>query len=204
MTRPECHKERSAEHGAAAIMSSRLDANLLAYAAAATAAGVSLLALTQPAEAKVVYTKADSEIAPSKMLNLDLNHHGITDFLFSNHFYQGSSSLKNELSVAPQGKNGVLSSAAVLDSGAQIGPKRKFQTGTQQLVKLSVICSHTTQGGNTCRTQTFGQWVNITSGYLGLRFFIRGHVHYGWARLNVTLTEEGIYALLTGYAYETN
>ena len=43
--------------------------------------------------------------------------------------------------------------------------------------------------------------------YLGLQFVINGQVHYGWARLSVSLTDPslnkfGIYAVLTGYAYE--
>ena len=39
--------------------------------------------------------------------------------------------------------------------------------------------------------------------YLGLKFLIRGKVHYGWARLNVTVGNSKITATLTGYAYET-
>jgi hypothetical protein len=42
-----------------------------------------------------------------------------------------------------------------------------------------------------------------------LKFSIGGQTHYGWARLNVTVTFTGLfksggtYAVLTGYAYET-
>jgi len=42
--------------------------------------------------------------------------------------------------------------------------------------------------------------------YLGLRFSIKGKIHYGWARLNVKVAEGSdfdITATLTGYAYET-
>jgi hypothetical protein len=49
-------------------------------------------------------------------------------------------------------------------------------------------------------------WANNGKGvknhYLGLRFAINGKVHYGWARLTVSVSN-GIYATLTGYAYET-
>jgi hypothetical protein len=48
-----------------------------------------------------------------------------------------------------------------------------------------------------------GQWVNVRSRYLGLKFRINGKVHYGWARLNVTVGNSRISATLTGYAYET-
>jgi len=29
-----------------------------------------------------------------------------------------------------------------------------------------------------------GPWSKSASGYLGLKFFIEGNIHYGWARLN--------------------
>jgi hypothetical protein len=48
-----------------------------------------------------------------------------------------------------------------------------------------------------------GQWVNVRSHFLGLKFRIKGKVHYGWARLNVTVGNSRISATLTGYAYET-
>jgi hypothetical protein len=39
--------------------------------------------------------------------------------------------------------------------------------------------------------------------YLGFEFFIKGKVHYGWARMNVTFSGRTVTAVLTGYAYET-
>jgi hypothetical protein len=56
----------------------------------------------------------------------------------------------------------------------------------------------------------FGQWAppggSIRSRYLGLKFFINGQVHFGWARLNVKIRgakSTCVQAVLTGYAYET-
>jgi hypothetical protein len=49
-----------------------------AYALAASAAGVSILALAQPCGAKIVYTSAHEKITN---FHLDLNHDGVTDFL---------------------------------------------------------------------------------------------------------------------------
>ena len=56
-----------------------------------------------------------------------------------------------------------------------------------------------------------GPWVGKGNGvrnrYLGLKFVIHGKVHYGWARLSVTLGHHRQYddvsGILTGYAYET-
>jgi hypothetical protein len=49
------------------------------YALAATAAGVSMLALTPPSEAKVVYTKAHIVLHRRQGIKLDLNHDGVPD-----------------------------------------------------------------------------------------------------------------------------
>jgi hypothetical protein len=44
------------------------------YALAAGAAGVSLLALSQPADAKIVYTATHKNIGANQKLLIDLNH----------------------------------------------------------------------------------------------------------------------------------
>jgi hypothetical protein len=50
------------------------------YTLAAGAAGVCILALAQPAEAKIVYTPANIRLGMNQHYDLDLNHDGITDF----------------------------------------------------------------------------------------------------------------------------
>jgi len=62
-------------------LNERLDKRLLAYMATAGAAGVSVLAMTQPANARVVYTPADRTVEFNGM-HLDLNNDGIPDFGF--------------------------------------------------------------------------------------------------------------------------
>jgi len=62
-------------------LNDRLNRRLLAYMATAGAAGVSVLAMTQPANAKVVYTPADKTVLFDGM-HLDLNNDGIPDFGF--------------------------------------------------------------------------------------------------------------------------
>jgi hypothetical protein len=53
----------------------------------------------------------------------------------------------------------------------------------------------------------YGPWLNggkgVKNRYLGIRFQIKGQVHYGWARMTVTTTQRSFTATLTGYAYET-
>ncbi|MFZ0421122.1 MAG: hypothetical protein WAM04_23685 [Candidatus Sulfotelmatobacter sp.] len=61
-------------------LNDRLDKHLLAYMAAAGAAGVSMLAMTQSADAKVVYTPTSRVITSGS--RLDLNNDGIPDYDF--------------------------------------------------------------------------------------------------------------------------
>src|SRR5580692_10290041 len=81
---------------------------LNSYALAAGAAGVGMLALAQPAEAKIVYTAAHIPIVQNGgPVELDLNHDGINDFQFSNTYYSQAAKRRPEgfvqfaLTVAP-------------------------------------------------------------------------------------------------------
>jgi hypothetical protein len=57
------------------------------YALAASAAGVSLLALAQPAEGRIVYTPANIKITENGgLISFDLNHDGIPDFGLSDKY----------------------------------------------------------------------------------------------------------------------
>jgi len=55
------------------------------YALAASAAGVGVLALPQPGDARIVYIPAHvSIVGPHGSYPLDLNHDKVTDFTISN------------------------------------------------------------------------------------------------------------------------
>jgi hypothetical protein len=54
-----------------------------------------------------------------------------------------------------------------------------------------------------CGYNSGGRWSEATRLYLGLQFTIQGQTHFGWARVSVAATYNGVYAALTGYAYET-
>jgi hypothetical protein len=76
------------------------------YALVASAAGVGVLALAQSSEAKIVYTKAHHRLyPPNSHYRLDLNHDGITDFVFSDTSCNGTceSSAGGALCIAPKG-----------------------------------------------------------------------------------------------------
>jgi hypothetical protein len=170
------------------------------YALAASAAGVGVLALAQPAEAKVVYTPVRQVIGANGVYNLDLNQDGTFDFLIQQWNY-GNWASNNQLLAdaavgnAVEGKN---NQAAALAAGASIGPAQNFIAGgVNGEVMLSI--THFTTGGT-----SFGHgfWANVQNRYLGLQFKINGETHYGWARLSVSRQAYHFTAVLTGYAYE--
>jgi len=182
-------------------ISEQLGHRLSLYAAAAGATGVGLLALAQPAEAKVVYTPAQVTIAPNSTYNLDLNNDGTTDFAIAQHSYPGYSAT---LYVGPNA-NGVAAragaascgcnSAFAFSGGVKIGPGRPFVSVEAELAKVKKIHGS---------ILSFGLWRNQNDRYLALEFKINGETHYGWARFNVEASyAQGVVGTLTGYAYET-
>ena len=167
------------------------------YALAASAAGVGVLALSQSADAKIVYTKTHVVIGTNHIYDLDLNHDGIADFKIDNHSFFTDTTVASLSAVPAQPKNAVVGkqqgvgspySAYALLPGARVGPKQPFSGGWMAW----------SDGANRS-----GQWANERGRYLGLKFLIKGKIHYGWARLNVTVGHSKITATLTGYAYET-
>jgi hypothetical protein len=201
----------------ASRLSTNLDKNLVSYAIAAGAAGVGLLALAQPADAKIVYTPAHKNIGTKTFI--DLNHDGINDFKITlirtshceggctttglrhgtafnaTYFFLNAFGVAKDNQVYGQGKL-----ASALPAGVQVGPKSKFPGG-------NLMAEVNAASGN--RQGSSGAWVGTGDGvqhkFLGLKFKIEGKIHFGWARFNVTVPAQGatIQATLTGYAYET-
>lgn len=163
--------------------------------AAASAAGVGMLALAKPAEAKVVYTPAN--IAVNSSVLIDLNNDGIADFELIRFEGYGHSLF---LAMGPQVKGNAIRSngggAACGFFGVPVGAGEKF--GTTSYFGHGVYMARFFQYSHSSFT---GPWANATNRYLGLRLVIDGQTHYGWAR--VTATQDLHNVVLTGYAYET-
>jgi hypothetical protein len=78
------------------------------YAVMASAAGVGMLALSQPAEPKIVYSPAHKLIESGQTVLLDLSHDGKADFSFENYSNTFECSELGFLYVIPaQTQNGV-------------------------------------------------------------------------------------------------
>jgi hypothetical protein len=199
-----------------------LEKRVSAYAAAAGAAGVTFLALAPTTEAKIVYTPANTSIPVNgQPVPLDLNHDGITDFVFSNLFWAGSEGffLMGVRAGASNPGNGVWGRgvfteaswvsfprpcssgfAAALPSGFKVRSNNSY-------LQKSACWVMAWRGGRTSSFSndivTYGQWLFTQHRYLGLKFMVGSEIHYGWARFTIILQKETVLATLTGYAYET-
>jgi hypothetical protein len=171
------------------------------YALAASAAGVSLLALAQPAEGRIVYTPANIKITENGgLISFDLNHDGIPDFGLSNKYSFFSTRWYGTLAVVQaQPANEIwgvnskgLLCAGALPKGIRVGPKGRFQKDPATGLVMAFSNPDT----------YFGQWFHVKQAYLGLKFVIKGKTHFGWARVKLTVRGQ-IAAILTGFAYET-
>lgn len=180
------------------------------YALAASAAGVGMLALAQPAEGKIIYTKANKQLGRGGVVHLDLNHDGVADFDLKNTFTTSTAggAFDQLFAVPDQKQNAVWGHtvplrayASALLTNVQVGPKGQFLPGSGMMAASSVSGLMRPDGNYSCT----GPWANVTSRYLGLKFVIKGKEHFGWARLNVSCIDGSatVNATLTGYAYET-
>ena len=114
------------------------------YALAASAAGVGMLALAQPAGAKIVYTPAHKSITPNHTIPLDLNHDGTVDFRLKDIYYTSQFvSHVGILSAVPavhaneiEGYSKVWHYASALRAGVSIGPRGPFKTGARLMARV--------------------------------------------------------------------
>jgi len=200
-----------------------LERCLSRYSAAATAAGVSLLALTNAAQAKIVYTPANTPIPPrAGPVTFDLNHDGIADFYLSFWRFSGGSA-SGYASLIAGGENqsnqvwgvGSFGHGGIPARQAKMANPLKGRSGGNFFVsalrpgfKVGPNNSYFRAGpGEMAAAEwsarrsfstTAGQWECGQPRYLGLKFVIKGETHYGWMREQYK--DE---FTVTGYAYET-
>jgi hypothetical protein len=185
-----------------ANLSESVNRHLNMYALAAGAAGVSMLALAQPAEGKIVYRSTYVKISHYGIFPfaLDVNNDGVADFSFPYGSIWDSGSYASAFNVSPVDKRnrvwGAYPYASALNAGIIVGAKGRF--APRGLLMGSI--SGTRSGHKGFR----GPWENRGKGvkrrYLGLSFIINGKIHFGWARINFASPAN---VILTGYAYET-
>jgi hypothetical protein len=176
---------------------------LNAYALAAAAAGVSLLALAQKSEARIIYTATHRVIGDGDSYALDFTGDGTTDLTLENKYRyscgpDGSCWRFQSLIVNLAGNNQAVRNAygaVAMKPGMPIGSKGSFGGGPATMGILNGFSRTSTPRGS---------WINVNNRYLGVKFNIKGKTHYGWARLSVQVQFPlTITATLSGYAYET-
>jgi len=189
-----------------------LSKSLASYAVAAGAAGVSILAMTPPAEAKVVYTQAYLNLGSS--IFIDVNRDGVLDvgiraygFCISEAVGSlcGAFNAINYSSYRLGKFLGAPGFTPPLFAGQPISPGAQFSA-------RSVIGSNWYQFfSGTIKPPTWiGPFANGGKGvrdrYIGVKFNIGPEPHYGWLRVSVNIKNpqsHGYSAIITGYAYET-
>jgi hypothetical protein len=208
--------KKTAKSRSAAQLSENLDKNLGAYAIAAAAAGVSILAGVRPSEAEVIYTPkhitlghAQNEGGPV-VYPIDFKNDGIADLNLVSFAGATTNLAAASLEVYPcycKTPNSVVGmrraqseSAFALPAGVQVGPGQPFVASN---VRVRLALQENRHRTSTVGKSYFqGQWANggkgVKNHYLGVKFLISGEVHYGWVRLTISKNP-----LLTGWAYET-
>jgi hypothetical protein len=182
------------------------------YVLAASAAGVSLLALAQPSEAEIVYTPAHALVTRHGSYALDLNNDGVVDFTIADidkHFDGGS---LQSLAALPAAKgDGVMCGncahafayAEALVQGDAIGKGFSFMSRQAPMAVAYLV-----SGGSGQSSYFSLPFANVSHRYLGLKLQLPDGAHFGWARLNVKFVYDNFNtrtwtARITGYAYET-
>lgn len=196
-----------------------MEKNLLAYAAAAGAAGVALLACAVPAQAEIIATKVNVKLPIAKgLVQFDINGDGQPDF--------GLSAF-GETHTCTQGRITHHSPKRLLgcpfDDGVAIVPTQAGDEVWQAGTSYGNKCAASVAGGqNIGNGRPFGSgrallgvhegtsegfyycpWAKTFTPhpFLGIKFTdTTGNIHYGWINIRVIGINR---ATVTGFAYET-
>jgi hypothetical protein len=176
--------KRSTGPRTTAELSHSFHRRLNAYALAASAAGVGMLALAPTAAAKIVFTRVHKTIPYNHgPLFFDVNNDGVNDFALRGRLTSTTSGKFAKLNVyAAHAGNAVWSvqsrghhCASAVPTGKLIGEKRKFSPDKLLMFLIETLAG---SGPNYC------PWIGVRYSYLGLKIEINGKIHYGWARVN--------------------
>jgi len=201
---------RNSQHPKSTKLSRSLQQKLNSYAMAASAAGLSVLALTTGARAEIVFTPHRAKLTEGQFA-VDFNQDGIPEFLIlDKSLYKASTFCSFCVQYLKVTGNGNVGAAAVGVAGE-----------TAALLPGAIICAHdpfeNAQSAGVLMASAFnddnsffliyGQFSNTKKRFLGLKFQINGQTHYGWVRLAAVKAGFGnapyVVAVIDGYAYET-
>ena len=193
--RSSIESDRESRSRGSAELNESLHKSLAAYATAAGAACVGVVALAQPAQADIIVNNTPISIGPG---STPFQINGVTEFTFTpfaccTTLYGGEVGLF----VRGPGMGKVLAStkgwASRLTKGAVIGPGGAFE-GSALLEVLGNF------GKCGCYPVSSGNWIE-KSGYMGFEFLSNGQTHFGWLYAKI-LPFLGTFQV-TEFAYDT-
>lgn len=167
------------------------------------ALATTMLSVAAPVRASIVYTPVNLTVSGNGIIKIDLNRDGRVDtsIVASGRSVicagtgPGSAGAVYALPASGDGAQANGSYIVALGSGAAINSTKTFYSPEGLMLQYSSCLwpPHV----------NLGAWQNVTNHYMGIKFQVSGHTHYGWARLSVTMGRVGPVVRLTGYAYET-
>jgi len=189
----------------ASVVAESLNKRLNYYALAASAAGVSLMSLAQPANAQIIFTPANVTTgAPGSTYNLDLNNDGIPDFTIKG-YGDGVSNAFMAINVTGAGEAIQFVKTCVGTLGTYCSYAAALNQGDKIPGRLLNIDGVTIEvaNGHIGNASYKGVWDNVQNHFLGLKFKISGQTHYAWVRMSVRAQPPTLRAHISGYAYES-
>lgn len=197
-------------------ISKTLNRQIGLYSMAAAVAGVSMLALAEPAVGEVIVTKKSIPIAagtePAPVF-VSLANNGVDNFSFK--LYQNDpgrfllvDGVDKDTDRARMG--GFWDPyAQALPRNTKIGASATFfwYDGLVEMSASSGANKYCKGYWGTNLTNRYIGCGNPKNTYMGVEFTLNGETHYGWIRLNIKTTSNPtgpqLTATITGYAYET-
>lgn len=152
-------------------------------------------------ESIIVYTDIEPDFTSENLndsYNLDLNNDHIIDFTISSDSYESWEWLG--IASNPNVENGIISTTpwyshpVPLNSGKEIFNLRGYSNG-ESFETWGIFTVGDCFGGE---QGCIYDWKNKVDMYLGLRFNLKGRIHYGWARLDVASVTQWV---IKDYAY---
>jgi hypothetical protein len=207
-----------------ARLSEPLSQRLNAYALAAGAAGVAVLASTMPAEAEPVCKTLTAQLTRTSTFPLYLIDQAVPPFNIA----QGTNSTFRSISVTGIGTImwwnrgfftpntagakmllGPKQWPADVASGSEIGPGGNFGKGASYGLLFTYGKGHFSYVGGGTKVRHEGN-LNLTqNNYIGFEFVESGALHFGWARLSVSFKSvsagnvKHTLVHVLGYGYES-
>ncbi len=204
------------------LSNAALDRRMKSYSLAAAAAGVSVLALSHPADAKVVITNTNIPVQLCTVgfpcsVSIDMNGDGINDVKISLISSYNQTWDSRFLDVAGQNGGSIMGTAgggkhpyaSCLLRGAKIGASDHFLRSKETIEKSFIQFYSSTTLQRPPKKTLYGKWGgDHPNRFLGVKFKINGQTHYGWIRITVkpnpTNTQwPAMSATITEYGYET-